>query len=98
MLVRTGAELKKVIASNPFPKAPPNWTVAIFLDEPPPRNTLGTISGSAGEEVALGKREIYVHYGSGMARSKLKDSSGRCRELLEHEHDRQTRGVAPERA
>jgi uncharacterized protein (DUF1697 family) len=25
-----------------------------------------------GEEVRLGKREIYVHYGSGMARSKLR--------------------------
>jgi uncharacterized protein (DUF1697 family) len=72
VLVRTGAELKKVIAANPFPKAPPNWTVAIFLDEPPPGNTLSTITGSVGEEVGLGKREIYVHYGSGMARSKLK--------------------------
>jgi uncharacterized protein (DUF1697 family) len=32
---------------------------------------LAEISGQAGEEVRLGQREIYVHYGDGMAKSKL---------------------------
>jgi uncharacterized protein (DUF1697 family) len=72
VLVRTPAELQKVVAGNPFPKKPTKWTVAIFLDAPPPAATLSTIRGANGEEVRLGKREIYVHYGSGMARSKLK--------------------------
>jgi uncharacterized protein (DUF1697 family) len=71
-MVRTPAELAKVLEGNPFPGKPTKWTVAIFLDEPPPKDTLSTLRGVNGEEVRLGKREIYVHYGSGMARSKLR--------------------------
>ena len=70
--VRTGAEMAAVLAANPFPKAAPNRTVAIFLDESPPPDALGAATGVNGEEMALGKREIYVHYGAGMASSKLR--------------------------
>jgi len=70
--VRTAKEMAEVLASNPFPKAPTNATVAIFLDAPPPKNVLETVSGRAEEEVRVGRREIYVHYGANMARSKLK--------------------------
>lgn len=38
----------------------------------PPLDALTAISGMQGEELALGTREICVHYGSGMADSKLK--------------------------
>jgi uncharacterized protein (DUF1697 family) len=76
VMVRTAAEMRTVLAANPFPEAAPNRTVTIFLDEPPPRNALLDITGNAGEEVRLGKREIYVHYGSGMAHSKLKIPAG----------------------
>ena len=72
VLVRTAAELAKVVEGNPFPKKPTKWTVAIFLDAKPPADTLSTLRGAADEEVRLGAREIYVHYGSGMGRSKLK--------------------------
>jgi uncharacterized protein (DUF1697 family) len=70
--VRTAAEMAEVLARNPFPDAPPNRTVAIFLDAAPPDTALGSISGRDGEEVAIGRREIYVLYGENMARSKLK--------------------------
>jgi uncharacterized protein (DUF1697 family) len=72
VLVRTGQELAAVLAANPFQSAAPNRTVAIFLDEPPPADALAGVSGQRTEEIALGKREIYVHYGDGMANSKLK--------------------------
>jgi uncharacterized protein (DUF1697 family) len=72
VLVRTAAELAAVLKANPFPQAAPNRTVAIFLNKPPPATCLAEISGQAGEEVRLGKREIYVHYGDGMAKSKLR--------------------------
>jgi uncharacterized protein (DUF1697 family) len=72
VVVRTAKEMQRVLKSNPFPDAAPNWTVAIFLDEPPPPDTLDQIRGRNDEEVRLGKREIYVSYGSGMGRSKLK--------------------------
>ena len=72
-MVRTPAELAKVVADNPFPDGASKWTVAIFLDHKPPADALSTLRGAAAdEEVRLGKREIYVHYGSGMGRSKLK--------------------------
>jgi uncharacterized protein (DUF1697 family) len=58
VLVRTASEIAEVLANNPFPKALPKWTVAIFLDEPPPRDTLKTLSGQRDEEVRLGRREI----------------------------------------
>ena len=72
VIVRTAKEMADILNTNPFPDAPPNWTVAIFLDGPPPADTLDTIKGRKGEEVRLGKREIYVAYGAGMGRSKLK--------------------------
>jgi uncharacterized protein (DUF1697 family) len=72
VMVRTAAEMAGVLAANPYPDAAPNRTVAIFLDGAPPADALDTVSGRNGEEIALGKREIYVHYGDGMANSKLK--------------------------
>jgi len=72
VLVRTGAELAAVLAGNPFGSAPSNRTVAIFLDDAPSADTLSRVTGQQDEEIALGTREIFVHYGSGMARSKLK--------------------------
>lgn len=72
VLVRTGAELAAVLEGNPFKTAAPNRTVAIFLDTPPPPDALAAATGLRTEEMALGTREIYVHYGDGMADSKLK--------------------------
>ncbi len=72
VLVRTGAEMAEVLAANPFPDAAPNRTVAIFLNTPPPTDALAAIRGRSNEDIALGKREIYVHYGDGLADSKLK--------------------------
>jgi uncharacterized protein (DUF1697 family) len=72
VLVRTGPEMAAVLAKNPFKSRAANRTVAIFLDKRPPKDTLKTMRGQSTEEVALGAREIYVHYGDGMGRSKLK--------------------------
>jgi uncharacterized protein (DUF1697 family) len=77
VMVRTPEELKQVLADNPFPKAAPNHTVAIFLEGPPPADALRAVTGRADEEVALGRREIYVNYGDNMARSKLKIPAGK---------------------
>jgi uncharacterized protein (DUF1697 family) len=71
VLVRSAAEMAQVAADNPFPKAAPNRTVAIFLDKPPPEDALAGIRGRKNEELSLGRREIYVHYGDGMGTSKL---------------------------
>ena len=71
VMVRSAAEMAQVAADNPFPKPAPNRTMAIFLDDAPPKDTLAAVRGQKDEEIKLGKREIYVHYGEGMAKSKL---------------------------
>src|SRR4026209_691333 len=72
VVVRTGPEMPAVLEANPFREAPPNRAVAIFLYAAPPKDALDKISGQQDEKVALGRREIYVWYGDGMARSKLR--------------------------
>lgn len=72
VMVRTADEMTAVLAENPFPNAATNSTVAIFLDHPPAADTLDRISGRQDELLALGLRELYVHYGSGMGTTKLK--------------------------
>ena len=72
VLVRTAAEMAAVLDANPFPDAAPNRVVVVFLDQPPPPDALHQASGQAGEQLVLGRREIYVHYPDGMGDSKLK--------------------------
>jgi uncharacterized protein (DUF1697 family) len=71
VLVRTAQEMAEVAANNPFPKAAPHRTMALFLDRAPPADTLSTLRGQKDEEIRLGRREVYIHYGEGMAKSKL---------------------------
>jgi uncharacterized protein (DUF1697 family) len=78
VLVRSTAELAAVLEKNPFSSAAPDRTVAIFLDAPPPADTLGTVSGKNAEEISLGLREIYVHYKDGIGQSKLKIASAKA--------------------
>ncbi|MGH6826674.1 DUF1697 domain-containing protein [Methyloceanibacter sp.] len=72
VFVRTAAEMVAVAANNPFAEAPANRTMAFFLDAPPPCDAIDHVVGRMDERIALGTREIYVHYGEGMGKSKLK--------------------------
>ncbi len=72
VILRTADEMAHVLSANPFPNAPGNRVTAIFLDDPPPPTALDNVRGQADEELALGVREIYVHYPSGMADSRLR--------------------------
>lgn len=76
-MVRTAQEMAEVLAQNPFPRAPGNRTMAIFLEGPPPADALDKISGQVDEEVVLGRKETYVAYGHNMGRSKLKIPAAR---------------------
>lgn len=84
VIVRSAEELGRALEAQPFKQAAPNRAVIIFLDAPPPTDTLARVSHQAGEEIALGEREIYVHYGDGMRDSRLKiptASAGTARNL-----------------
>jgi len=71
VFVRTAHEMARLAAENPFPKLAPNRTLAVFLDRAPSAETLAGIRGQKDEKIELGRREIYIHYGEGMATSKL---------------------------
>ncbi len=73
VIVRTAAEMAQVAADNPFAEAPGNRVMALFLDEVASPALLDEVSGcGADEALHLGRREIYIHYGQGMADTKLK--------------------------
>ncbi|HET9811250.1 MAG TPA: DUF1697 domain-containing protein [Sphingomicrobium sp.] len=72
VMVRTAGEIEQVVADNPFADQPGNRVVAIFLDSAPGKDSLDHAKGVADERMALGKREIYVHYPGGQGRSKLR--------------------------
>jgi uncharacterized protein (DUF1697 family) len=71
VMVRTAEEMTGVAADNPFADQPGRLTVAIFLDDAPPAGALEAAKHVAGERMALGTREIYVHYPDGQGPSKL---------------------------
>src|ERR1700722_19625663 len=71
VLIRTASEMAQVAAENPFPKLAPNRTMALFLDRAPAADVLTGVRGQRDEKISLGRREIYIHYGEGMATSKL---------------------------
>ena len=77
VIVRSAAEMAEVMAKNPFPNQAASRTFAVFLDGPPPPDALASVAGRADEELRLGAREIYVHYPSGMGRSKLRIPAAR---------------------
>ena len=72
VMVRSAAEMAAIVAANPFPEAPCDRVVAIFLDGAPPADTLDKMTGQKHEVARLGLREIYVHYDQGIGGSKLK--------------------------
>lgn len=72
VVVRSAAEMAAVLVGNPFGDAPGSRVMAIFLDRAAPADALEAATGVADEEMRLGRREIYVHYPSGMGRSKLR--------------------------
>jgi uncharacterized protein (DUF1697 family) len=72
VLVRTASEMRTILKRNPFSGKEPNLTYAFFLNEKPLSDVLDDVRGRSGEELRLGRREIYVYYPKGMGKSKLR--------------------------
>lgn len=72
IFVRTAAEMRDVALRNPFADQAPNRVVAHFMAAPPAQSMIDAATGKQSERLSLGKREIYISYGEGMADSKLK--------------------------
>ena len=63
-----------LLFSPPIPsrRCPATTPSHIFLDAPPARRRVSTVSNRTNEELALGLREIYVYYPDGVGESRLK--------------------------
>ncbi|WP_298432353.1 DUF1697 domain-containing protein [uncultured Jannaschia sp.] len=72
VILRTAEEMSAILAANPFPDAERSKVGVLFLDAAPPPDTCDAAKWHADEEIALGTREVFVHYPSGMGRTKLR--------------------------
>ena len=71
VFLRTAAEMRAVLAANPFTKPEPKFVYALFLNEKPPADAATVAKLRVDEEIRAGKRELYVHYPQGMGQSRL---------------------------
>ncbi|WP_323991609.1 DUF1697 domain-containing protein [Nguyenibacter sp. L1] len=73
VMLRDAAEMRRIVARNPFAGRPGNRVGVHFLDRPVTEAMLAECPGKAGdEEISPGECEFYVHYGRGMGRTKLR--------------------------
>jgi uncharacterized protein (DUF1697 family) len=73
VVLRTPAELEKVVKVNPFASADPSTLHVGFMVTQPPAASLAKLDGAPFEpdEFAVRGREIYFHLPNGMGRTKL---------------------------
>jgi uncharacterized protein (DUF1697 family) len=78
VLVRTGAELRKLVAANPFVKGGRDASKlhVTFLADKPGRDKVRALPANEHEpdEFRVVGREIYLHYPKGYGRSKLSNA------------------------
>ena len=70
--VRSASEMAEAVRANPFADDKPSRVMAYFIDETPDQSMLDEARDVQGERMALGPRLIYVSYGEGIGKSKLK--------------------------
>lgn len=76
VIVRTAAELRKVIAKNPFAgrkEVQPNRLLVVFLNSAPTKQARDKLLAipCEPEELHIHGREVYIYYPDGMARPKI---------------------------
>ena len=71
--VRTAGELAGLVEHNPFPAGSPSQVTVAFLTGPAPDGAAARLAkvATANEPFRLGEREVWVHYGDGIAGSRL---------------------------
>ena len=76
VVIRTGAELARVVESNPYPVDDPTRVVVAFLGDAVDLGglALGDLSSYLPDELTISGRELYVSVPNGQARSKLMEA------------------------
>lgn len=70
--VRNAKEMAEAVEQDPFADDQPSRRFAHFIDEKPVQALLDEARDIVGERLALGPRLIYISYGDGIGKSKLK--------------------------
>ena len=70
--VRSSKEMAAAAKKNPFADDHPSRVMAHFIDKKPTRKMIDEARDVQGERLALGPRLIYVSYGAGIGKTKLK--------------------------
>jgi uncharacterized protein (DUF1697 family) len=75
IVLRTAAELRRVVKGNPFKTVAakdPSHLAVLFLDGKPDRRANARLADYQGpEQIEIGEREVYLYYPRGFARSRL---------------------------
>ena len=71
--VRTPAQLKKILAANPYPDGNPSQVTVAFLTKPAPATAKEKVAAIAteAEPFTFAGQDVYVHYSDGIGNSKL---------------------------
>jgi uncharacterized protein (DUF1697 family) len=72
VMLRSPAEMRAVLDANPFPNEHPSRVLVAFLGSAMPADPLAGMVTPGGEQVRVGKREIYVFYPEGMGQSRFR--------------------------
>ncbi len=72
VFVRNTAEMAEAAKGNPFSDDKPSRVMAHFIADIPAQSMIDEARDVVGERMALGPRLIYVSYGEGIGKSKLK--------------------------
>ena len=72
VFIRTAEEMAGVLERNPFSREPGNRVAVLFTDAPLPADPTIGITGQKTEQLALGKRELFIFYPDGMGTSRLR--------------------------
>ena len=72
VFVRSAAEMAATAAANPFDDDKPSRVMAHFITAEPMAAMLAEARDVVGERMALGPRVIFVSYGEGIGKTRLK--------------------------
>jgi len=77
VVLRTGPELARIVAANPFPDAETATLYVTFLGDTPARDRVGALEevSIGGDEFAVRGTEVYLHVPNGYGRSKLNNET-----------------------
>ena len=78
VVLRTGPELARIVAANPFPKAEPSTLYVTFLGDAPARDrvrALAEVPLGGDEAFDVRGTEVYLHFPNGYGRSKLNNEA-----------------------